>query len=158
MAIASSKPTRFTHAITSAVSAQRAMAAALVKTLYERGFARDIPEPGTAEGEAPDAETAERFAAQIAYVDHYADGAPERFVRFRTTRVAVLGDDEAARWCALSLLRNGCARIATTTRWDEVDAEAAEVGATAGLLGGIWALGILFLLPAKNQGTSSKPS
>lgn len=116
---------------------QRAMAAELVKTLYERGFARDIPEPGTSgEGEAPDPGTAERFAAQIAYVDHYADDAPQRFVRFRTTRVAVLGDDEVARWCALSLLRNGCARIDTTTRWDEVEAQAAEVGARADRLGG----------------------
>ncbi len=28
----------------------------------------------------------------------------------------------------------------------------------AGLLGGIWALGILFLLPAKTQANNSKPS
>ncbi|MFJ9261154.1 TOMM precursor leader peptide-binding protein [Streptomyces bacillaris] len=125
--------------------AQRAMAAELVKTLYARGFARDIPAtesttsaPSTtgADGTAgttgdtglPE-DIAERFAAQIAYVDHYTDGAPARFARYRATRVAVLGDDETARWCALSLVRNGCARIGTTTAHDDVTAEAAGAGA-----------------------------
>ncbi|MFH8882448.1 TOMM precursor leader peptide-binding protein [Streptomyces californicus] len=92
--------------------AQRAMAAELVKTLYARGFARDIP-GAEAAGEAVDEETAERFAAQIAYVDHYTDDAPARFARYRATRVAVLGDDETAHWCALSLVRNGCAAVGT---------------------------------------------
>ncbi|MGW4839273.1 TOMM precursor leader peptide-binding protein [Streptomyces globisporus] len=108
--------------------AQRAMAAELVKTLYARGFARDIPEADTA-GDAVDPETAERFAAQIAYVDHYTDDAPARFARYRTTRVAVLGDDETARWCALSLVRNGCAAIGAVAASDDVIAEAAANGA-----------------------------
>ncbi|XQE80097.1 TOMM precursor leader peptide-binding protein [Streptomyces microflavus] len=113
--------------------AQRAMAAELVKTLYARGFARDIPATGSGTGTTGDGglpeEIAERFAAQIAYVDHYTDDAPARFARYRTTSVAILGDDETARWCALSLLRNGCARIGTTTPHDDVTAEAAGVGA-----------------------------
>ncbi|WP_254812382.1 TOMM precursor leader peptide-binding protein [Streptomyces cavourensis] len=122
--------------------AQRAMAAELVKTLYARGFARDIPATesatgttgaagatGTAGDDGLPEEIAERFAAQIAYVDHYTDGAPARFARYRATRVAVLGDDETARWCALSLVRNGCARIGTTTAHDDVTAEAAGAGA-----------------------------
>ncbi|MFF8985078.1 TOMM precursor leader peptide-binding protein [Streptomyces globisporus] len=108
--------------------AQRAMAAELVKTLYARGFARDIPEADTA-GDAIDPETAERFAAQIAYVDHYTDDAPARFARYRATRVAVLGDDETARWCALSLVRNGCAGIGAVAASDDVIAEAAANGA-----------------------------
>ncbi|MFF9578126.1 TOMM precursor leader peptide-binding protein [Streptomyces rubiginosohelvolus] len=108
--------------------AQRAMAAELVKTLYARGFARDIPEADTA-GDAVDGETAERFAAQIAYVDHYTDDAPARFARYRATRVAVLGDDETARWCALSLVRNGCASIGAPAASDDVVAEAAANGA-----------------------------
>ncbi|MFD4747281.1 TOMM precursor leader peptide-binding protein [Streptomyces rubiginosohelvolus] len=108
--------------------AQRAMAAELVKTLYARGFARDIPEADTA-GDAVDGETAERFAAQIAYVDHYTDDAPARFARYCSTRVAVLGDDETARWCALSLVRNGCASIGATAASDDVTAEAAANGA-----------------------------
>ncbi|NED84468.1 TOMM precursor leader peptide-binding protein, partial [Streptomyces sp. SID11233] len=115
--------------------AQRAMAAELVKALYGRGFARDVPEPRSAADPVPDAAAAERFAAQIAYVDHYADDASERFARFRATRVAVLGDDEIARWCALSLLRNGCARIGTVTECEEITAEAAQAGARADRLG-----------------------
>ncbi|MFF2326959.1 MULTISPECIES: TOMM precursor leader peptide-binding protein [unclassified Streptomyces] len=113
---------------------QRAMAAELVKTLYERGFARDVPEAGTGARPVPD-EVAERFAAQIAYLDHYADGAPERFARFRATRVAVLGDDEVARWCALSLLRNGCVRIGTTAESGEVTAEADRSAARVDTVG-----------------------
>ncbi|QRV28134.1 TOMM precursor leader peptide-binding protein [Streptomyces californicus] len=117
--------------------AQRAMAAELVKTLYARGFARDIPGAESA-GETVDEETAERFAAQIAYVDHYTDDAPARFARYRATRVAVLGDDETAHWCALSLVRNGCAAIGTAapatrpalaTAPDGLVAEAAANGA-----------------------------
>ncbi|NEC44390.1 TOMM precursor leader peptide-binding protein [Streptomyces sp. SID8016] len=117
--------------------AQRAMAAELVKTLYARGFARDIP-GAEAAGKTVDTETAERFAAQIAYVDHYTDDAPARFARYRATRVAVLGDDETAHWCALSLVRNGCAAIGTAapatrpalaTAPDGLVAEAAANGA-----------------------------
>lgn len=95
--------------------AQRAMAAELVKTLYERGFARDIPEDETTGTAVPEALTdavTTRFAAQIAYADHYADGALARFHRYRTTRVAILGNGPVARWCALSLVRNGCGAIA----------------------------------------------
>ncbi|MFI1225752.1 MULTISPECIES: TOMM precursor leader peptide-binding protein [unclassified Streptomyces] len=108
--------------------AQRAMAGELVKTLYARGFARDTPEAETA-GDTLDGTTAERFAAQLAYVDHYADDAPARFARYRATRVAVLGDDATARWCALSLVRNGCARVGTVAAPDDVRAEAAANGA-----------------------------
>ncbi|MFE4381914.1 TOMM precursor leader peptide-binding protein [Streptomyces cyaneofuscatus] len=129
--------------------AQRAMAAELVKTLYARGFARDIPEadPDTAGDDGLSPEITERFAAQIAYVDHYTDDAPARFARYRTTRVAVLGDDETARWCVLSLLRNGCARIGTTaahatdhatahaTALDDIAAEAAGAGAEVRTVG-----------------------
>ncbi|MFE4369004.1 TOMM precursor leader peptide-binding protein [Streptomyces sp. NPDC056835] len=89
---------------------QRSMVGELVKSLYERDFAR--PVPATA-GEAHDTppDVARRFAPQIAYVDHYSDDAERRFHRFRTARVAVLGDDLVARWCVLSLIRNGCATI-----------------------------------------------
>ncbi|MEV4996174.1 TOMM precursor leader peptide-binding protein [Streptomyces niveus] len=119
--------------------AQQAMAAELVKTLYERGFARDIPDDETTAGTATDAATdtttdatrtpvpngspdplpaalpdavTTRFAAQIAYADHYADGSLARFRRYRTTRVAILGAGPVARWCALSLVRNGGGHLA----------------------------------------------
>ncbi|MEU8762901.1 TOMM precursor leader peptide-binding protein [Streptomyces sp. NPDC048659] len=94
--------------------AQKAMVGELVRALYGRGFARPVPAPDETAGSAaptPTPEAAARFAPQIGYLDHYADGAEERFARFRGTRVAVLGDGPVARWCVLSLLRNGCAAV-----------------------------------------------
>lgn len=93
---------------------QRAMVGELVGTLYERGFARDVPSrpsPEAFDGPEPSDDVARRYAAQIAYAEHYADDAVRRFQRFRDTRVAVLGDDLVARWCVLSLIRNGSAAI-----------------------------------------------
>ncbi|WBB64069.1 TOMM precursor leader peptide-binding protein [Streptomyces sp. WMMC500] len=105
---------------------QRAMVAELVGSLVERDFARDAApavEPG------PPAAVAERFAAQIAYVDHYVDEAAARFARFRDTRVAVLGTGEAARWCVLGLIRNGLAEVAAEERPEAALAEADELTA-----------------------------
>ncbi|CAL9379914.1 TOMM precursor leader peptide-binding protein [Streptomyces sp. enrichment culture] len=97
---------------------QKAMVGGLVKALYTRGFARSVPAPPGADGgggasaEALPPAVADRFAQQIAYIDHYADGAERAFAAFRGTRVAVLGDGQVARWAALSLIRNGCASVA----------------------------------------------
>ncbi|MEU1811869.1 TOMM precursor leader peptide-binding protein [Micromonospora aurantiaca (nom. illeg.)] len=92
-------------------AAQRTMIGELVSALYERGFARDIPEsegdPAAILGPA----VAAHFATQIAYVEHYADRAPQRFATFRSTRVAVLGDGPVAVACATGLLRNGAATV-----------------------------------------------
>ncbi|MFE5732556.1 TOMM precursor leader peptide-binding protein [Streptomyces sp. NPDC056528] len=107
---------------------QKAMVGGLVKALYARGFARSVPDP--AEGDASvEPAIAARFAQQIAYVDHYADGAEGRFAAFRSTRVAVLGEGQAARWCALSLIRNGCASVGVEAALAEGPATAAEFGA-----------------------------
>lgn len=110
--------------------AQRAMVGELVRTLYERDFARPVAAPaeGGAGQRVPDPDVARRYAPQIAYADHYADDAEARFLRFRETRVAVLGDDAVARWCAKSLIRNGSALVGVTAGPDtpELDAEAAE--------------------------------
>lgn len=104
---------------------QKAMVGSLVKALYARGFARPVPDPaGPGRGPSVEPAVATRFAEQIAYLDHYADGAEERFAAYRGTRVAVLGDGQVARWCALSLVRNGCARVG-------VEAALAEAPATA---------------------------
>ncbi|MFE4535502.1 TOMM precursor leader peptide-binding protein [Streptomyces scopuliridis] len=112
---------------------QRAMVGELVKSLYERDFARPVP---VTEGEAHETppEVARRFAPQIAYVDHYSDDAERRFDRFRTARVAVLGDDLVARWCVLSLIRNGCATIGVQAGLgaesiETIEAEAREAAA-----------------------------
>ncbi|MFE7094415.1 TOMM precursor leader peptide-binding protein [Streptomyces erythrochromogenes] len=120
--------------------AQQAMVGELVRTLYERDFARPVTAPaGPAAGQqAPAPDVARRYAPQIAYADHYSDDAEARFLRFRDTRVAVLGDDDVARWCASSLIRNGCALVGVTpalraapagtpvSGTPELDAEVAE--------------------------------
>ena len=112
---------------------QRAMLGELIRTLYARGFARDVPEPDGQPGDEgfPSPDAARRFAPQIAYVDHYTDDAERRFERFRQTRVAVLGEDEAARWCVLSLIRNGSAAIGVLPGLERphIDAEAEEAAA-----------------------------
>ncbi|MGW3246230.1 TOMM precursor leader peptide-binding protein [Streptomyces sp. NPDC001070] len=90
---------------------QRAMVGELVGALYGRGFARDVL-PGSDGLDELAPEVAEHFAAQIDYIDHYVGEAGTRFRRFREIRVAVLGDDPVAQWCALSLVRNGCAALA----------------------------------------------
>ncbi|OEV07116.1 hypothetical protein AN219_32735, partial [Streptomyces nanshensis] len=112
---------------------QRAMLGELVRTLYTRGFARDVPVPDGAPGDEgfPTPQAARRFAAQIAYVDHYADAPERRFERFRRARVAVVGDDETARWCVLSLIRNGGSAIGLLPGVERtgIDAEAAEAAA-----------------------------
>ncbi|MFF5445575.1 TOMM precursor leader peptide-binding protein [Streptomyces sp. NPDC012888] len=113
--------------------AQRGMVAELVKTLYERDFARPVTEP--APDAAPDGglspDELRRYAPQIAYAEHYADDAAARFARFRNARVAVLGEDETARWCVLSLVRNGCAAIGVLPGLDTAGAEAEAAEATA---------------------------
>ncbi|MFH9725804.1 TOMM precursor leader peptide-binding protein [Streptomyces sp. NPDC017254] len=91
---------------------QKAMVGELVQALYARGFARPVPAPE--EPAAPPAvppAVSDRFARQIAYIDHYGDAPETRFARFRATRVAVVGDGPVARWCVLSLIRNGCATV-----------------------------------------------
>ncbi|MGW4384696.1 TOMM precursor leader peptide-binding protein [Kitasatospora sp. NPDC004531] len=110
----------------------RSMFTELVRTLYTRGFARDAgPAP---EGPSPlTPEVTARFGPQIEYIDHYVGDAEERFHRFRGTAVAVLGDDELARWAVLSLIRNGCATVgvhpALTEHpgWAEIETETAAL-------------------------------
>ncbi|GAB2781615.1 hypothetical protein GCM10027073_12780 [Streptomyces chlorus] len=107
---------------------QKAMVGGLVKALYARGFARPVPDTGHRPGTSPDAAVTAHFAQQIAYLDHYTDSAGERFAAFRGTRVAVLGDGPVAHWCALSLIRNGCAHVAVEAALAEGPATAAEFG------------------------------
>ena len=103
----------------------RGMVAELVTAMLDRGFARDVPPDSEDPAHLP-ASVAERFASQINYVDHYAGQAVERFLRFRTAHVAVLGDDAVAQWCALSLIRNGSEAIAV--RGGAADAAGAGSG------------------------------
>ncbi|MFF9428529.1 TOMM precursor leader peptide-binding protein [Streptomyces sp. NPDC014746] len=135
---------------------QKAMVGELVQALYGRGFARPVPAPDdTAAEPAPGPEAAARFAPQIAYIDHYADGAASRFARFRDTRVAVVGDGPVARWCVLSLVRNGCATIGVDRSLAEGTAavtpeEFAAVRAEAAALAGEGCPVELPLLPGRD--------
>ena len=110
---------------------QRRMVANLVATLYDRGFARDVDPATDGIGELPP-EVAERYAAQLAYLDHYAGDAARRFAAFRSARVAVLGTGEVAAWAALSLVRNGAGSVAVSTVDPRVGAEAAGAGIELG--------------------------
>ncbi|MBB5121886.1 hypothetical protein AF335_26480 [Streptomyces eurocidicus] len=113
---------------------QRAMVGRLVRTLYERGFARDTPVPDGPSVTPSAPEVAERFAPQIAYVDHYADDAARRFQEFRAARVAVVGEDLVARWCVLALVRNGSAAVGHLAGLDTVENRFAEVRTEAAAL------------------------
>ncbi|MFC0029952.1 TOMM precursor leader peptide-binding protein [Micromonospora chaiyaphumensis] len=85
---------------------QRQTVLTLVRALLDRGFAKDagdrtaLPEP-----------LARRFAAQIEFVDHFADDPTGRFQRFHAARVALCGGGEALLAAASGLLRNGCVRL-----------------------------------------------
>lgn len=134
--------------------AQRAMIAELISALYEHAFARD-ERPAADDAPTLLPEVVAAFGEQIGYIDHYVDNAQQRFLHFRDTAVAVLGDDAIAAWCALSLVRNGAAHIGVRfdqndarradARWGEVFAEAqamAQRGCPVTidrLTGGTWA-------------------
>ncbi|SCF28803.1 bacteriocin biosynthesis cyclodehydratase domain-containing protein [Micromonospora matsumotoense] len=110
---------------------QRAMVGELVSALLSRSFARDVPtdevDPATVLGAA----VAKRFASQIGYLDHYAAGAPRRFAAFRDSTAVVVGSGPIAHMCAVSLIRNGMARVAIVGDSDgAAAAEAAELDAT----------------------------
>ncbi|KOT87486.1 hypothetical protein ADK70_19330 [Streptomyces rimosus subsp. pseudoverticillatus] len=111
---------------------QQQMVSSLVRMLMERGLARDVPAPGET-GVPLEAAVAERFEAQINYIDHFEDRAAARFHDFRTARLAVLGDDAVAGWCALAALRNGIASVGFAGPADvfaQAAKEAAELAET----------------------------
>ena len=105
---------------------QRGMVSEIVAAMLDRGFARDTSgdiKPETAL--AP--QVSARFAAQISYIDHYADSSERRFARLREARVAVLGDDLVARWCVAGLIRNGVAQVGVVPSLDRPGTGFAEV-------------------------------
>ncbi|MEV6813978.1 TOMM precursor leader peptide-binding protein [Micromonospora sp. NPDC051296] len=83
--------------------AQRQTVVTLIQALIARGFAKDAGD--RTELAEP---LARRFAAQIEFVDHFADDPTGRFLRFHRARVALGGGGAALLAAATGLLRNGC--------------------------------------------------
>lgn len=98
----------------------------LVRTLLDRGFMRDAAPSATSDLPAA---VRERFSAQLNYIDHYVDGAEERFARFRGTRVLVAGTDQIAHGAVAGLVRNGLERIDLVGECEGLPALAAETEA-----------------------------
>lgn len=108
---------------------QRAMVGELVSALISREFARDVPPDEADPADVLGADVAKRFASQIGYIDHYADRAPQRFAAYRDSTAVVVGSGPVAHTCALSLVRNGMARVAVVGHSDgAAAAEAARSG------------------------------
>jgi bacteriocin biosynthesis cyclodehydratase domain-containing protein len=92
---------------------RRRTAEGLVRTLLDRGFARDAV--STVDAELPE-QVLRRFAAQINFVEHFmhATGrSPQAwFSRFRSSRVLVVGPPTGIAEAAVrGLLRNGIAEV-----------------------------------------------
>jgi bacteriocin biosynthesis cyclodehydratase domain-containing protein len=83
---------------------RQAMAASLVRSLIERGFARSVHLSNEVD---IDPAVAKLFSSQLNYVEHFVDDAKARFQRFRTAKVLMLGTGRVNRAAAESLLRNG---------------------------------------------------
>ncbi|MFI6266582.1 TOMM precursor leader peptide-binding protein [Micromonospora sp. NPDC051006] len=85
---------------------QRQTVLSLVNALLARGFAKDAAR--RSELAEP---VARRFAAQIEFVDHFADDPTARFQRFHTARVVLAGGGATLLAAASGLLRNGCLQL-----------------------------------------------
>ncbi|AEB45331.1 TOMM precursor leader peptide-binding protein [Micromonospora maris] len=85
---------------------QRGTVLTLVRALIARGFAKDAGE----RTELPQP-LARRFAAQVEFVDHFADDPTGRFLRFHQARVALGGSGAPLLAAARGLLRNGCVTL-----------------------------------------------
>jgi bacteriocin biosynthesis cyclodehydratase domain-containing protein len=92
---------------------RRRTAIALMRTLLDRGFARDVP---PADAAVLEPAVSELFAPQINFVEHvmHADQRTpqELFARFRSSRVLVSGPPgDVAAAVVRGLLRNGLAEV-----------------------------------------------
>jgi hypothetical protein len=81
----------------------------LIEALIARGIVRRIrdPQPECALPEA----VRSRFAAPLAFIEAVADAPDERFHRFRTSPVLLVGGGLSFSHCAAALVRNGLQRL-----------------------------------------------
>ncbi|MEW1841120.1 TOMM precursor leader peptide-binding protein [Nonomuraea angiospora] len=108
---------------------RQAMVVSLVRSLIDRGFARNVRPSGDVDLEPAVEET---FASQLNYVEHFVDEAKARFLRFRTAKVLMLGTGRVNRAAAESLLRNGLGSLSLVASSPDSAAEDTAV-ARAGL-------------------------
>ncbi|MET7328999.1 TOMM precursor leader peptide-binding protein [Nonomuraea sp. NPDC005650] len=105
------------------------MVVSLVRSLIERGFARNVRPAGDVD---MDPAVEEVFASQLNYVEHFVDEAKARFLRFRTAKVLMLGTGRVNRAVAESLLRNGLGSLSlVASSPDGVAEDSAEDTAAA---------------------------
>jgi hypothetical protein len=76
----------------------------LLQALFQRGVVQSTDIEDSA---SIDAQTAEVFAPQIEFIQHYADKPAERFARFRETKLLLLGGGTAFSSAGAALVRNG---------------------------------------------------
>jgi bacteriocin biosynthesis cyclodehydratase domain-containing protein len=110
---------------------RQAMAVSLVRSLIERGFARNAR---LSENADIDPAVARLFSSQLNYVEHFVDDATARFKRFRNAKVLMLGTGRVNRAAAESLLRNGLGCLSLVASSSDSPAEDAAA-ARAGLAG-----------------------
>lgn len=85
---------------------QRQTVSALVRALVARGFVKD-----SAARTAIPAPLARCFHSQIDFIDHFADDATGRFLRFHRSRVVLGGTGPTLLAAAVGLVRNGCGSV-----------------------------------------------
>src|SRR4051812_43953930 len=90
-------------------SEQREAVTQLVSALLDNGLAKNVEPEATEELDEP---LRTRFAAQIAFIDHFTDAPIRRFSAFRRSRVLLGGGGAALVAAGRGLLRNGLEHLA----------------------------------------------
>jgi len=115
--------------------AHRQTVAELVSMLLEKGFARAAADEPADPLLEP---IRNRFASQIAFIEHFADAPVRRFMTFRQSRVLLLGSgDECLASVGAGLLRNGLATLTLAKPVSDLTAEAEQLtaeGCTASIV------------------------
>lgn len=107
--------------------AQQQMLTSLVQVLLERDFARDsVPE------ELREAVVDHPYASQIEFIRHYVDAPVERFERFRTANVLLVGPGALASATARIMRDNGLETATVTDRVPRTEDLTADVVVAVG--------------------------
>lgn len=110
----------------------------LLQSIWQRGI---LLSRAAADFSLLNGDEHERFASQIAFLEHLMDAPVASFLKFRNARLAVMGHGPAALAAVKSLIRNGARHVQAAVDFDAGEADAlrlaaAEFGATIDLRGG----------------------